>query len=177
MSYFNRNKWWAVAFIALLIMNVASLAAVWLLKDNRPAQHRGPGPGVAEFLTKELRFDSLQQQQLFQLRSAHQRQVMELRSKTREAKDALFELLKEPAVSDTMLAKAAIASSLNDQQLDILTFRHLQKIREICTPVQKEKFDAVIHEVLRSMGPMPPPGPEGHPPPPGDRRGPPPPPQ
>ena len=171
MNYFNRNKWWAIAFIALLIMNVASLAAVWLIKEKRPA----PRPEVAEFLARELGFDSLQKQQLFRLRSEHQQQARELRGKTREAKDALFALLKESSVPDSVLAKAAEASSVNDRQLDILTFRHLQQIRELCTPVQKKRFDEVIHEVLRSMGPPPPPRRDGHPPPPpGEEREPPP---
>ena len=176
MNYFNRNKWWAVAFIALLILNVASLAAVWLLKEKGPANYRGPRPEVAEFLSKELGLDSLQKQQLFLLRSEHQQQAMELRGRTREAKDAFFSLLKDSVVSDSVLIKAAAASSLNDQQMDIVTFRHLQKIRALCTPEQKIKFDAVIHQVLRSMGPMqppPPPGREG-PPHPGDREPPPP---
>ena len=175
MNYFKRSKWWAIAFIVLLIMDVASLAAVWLLKEKRPA----PRPEVAEFLARELGFDSLQKQELFNLRAEHQQQARALRGKTREAKDALFALLKEAFVPDSMLAKAAEASSVNDRQLDILTFRHLQKIRELCTPEQQKKFDAVIHEVLRSMGPpMPPPGREGHPPPPpGEEREPPPPPQ
>ena len=191
MSYFNRNRWWGIAFLLLIIMNIATLATLWVIKDRRPQKHNAGVSGVTDFLVKELGFDSVQKKQLLLLREEHQEKMMEMRGKTRDAKDALFGLLEQPNVADSVVEKAAFASVYNDQQQDLLTFRHFQKIRNLCTPAQKTKFDSIIKEVIRLMGPPPPgnqPGgpppplhgdrhPDGPPPPGADNREPPPPPQ
>ena len=160
MSYFNRNRWWTIAFVLLLMMNLATLATVWLLRDKNTPEARIPGQDVADFLTRELGFDSLQKEKLFALREEHHQQIRDVRDRSRRAKDSLFALLKEPNVADSVAAKAAYASSWYDQQLDLITFHHLQKVRALCTDKQKEKFDNIIYQVLRSMNPMPPPPPQ-----------------
>lgn len=188
MSYFNRNKWWAITILLLVVMNVATLTTLWLLKDRRPGPPADPKSGVVEFLVKELGFDSLQKQKLIALRGEHQNKMRELRRNNRDAKDAFFALLQQPDTPDSVIEKAAIASTVNDKETDILTFKHFQQIRNLCTAAQKKKFDNVIAEVLRMISPPrqgkqqgpPPPRREGDRqdgPPPGedDRRGPPPP--
>jgi hypothetical protein len=166
MSYFNRNKWWAVAFLLLIALNIATLTALWLLKDKRP----GPPPavmqsGVVDFLTKELGFDSLQKQKLVALYKEHQNKMQEVRKGNREAKDAFFSLLQQHDIPDSVIQKAAQASARYDSETDVLTFRHFQQIRNLCTDTQKEKFDGVIKQVLRMIAP-PPPGSQPGPPPP-----------
>src|ERR1700712_5343005 len=95
-TYFNRNRWWAIAFVVLLIMNVVTLASIWVMKEHGP-QHAGPRrPEAAAFLVHELGFDSSQEERLLILRDEHRHKMMELRSKTRNAKDSLFELLQQP---------------------------------------------------------------------------------
>ena len=173
MNYFTKNKWWALAFLLLIILNIATLSALWLLKDKNMGRGPNPQSGAADFLVKELGFDSIQKQQLQKLREAHQQQMMEVRQGNREVKDAFFDLLKQPGIADTTVERAARKSFVYDEQSEILTFRHFQQIRNLCTEGQKKKFDAVIKEVLRMMAP-PKPGMEG--PPPRRRDGPPPPP-
>jgi protein CpxP len=170
MSFFNRNKWWAIAFILLVVMNIATLTTFWLLKQRQDGPGIRPQSGVADFLTNELGFDSLQKQKLIQLRDAHQLEVRELRKGNREVKEAFFELLKQPDISDSVVQASAKKSFQFDVQSELLTFRHFQEIRKLCTDTQKKKFDEIIQEVLRMMAP-PPPGrgrPEGPPPPNGD---------
>ncbi len=187
MSYFNRNKWWVIAFILLITLNIATITAFWLVRDRRPGPPPGAGSGVVDFLVKEIGFDSTQKQKLIQLRSQYQQDIMEARKNNRAAKDAFFALLQQPDISDSALAKAARASTVADQQSDIITFRHFQQIRKLCNETQQKKFDNVLQEVLRMIAPPPPGKQQGLPPrrgegmpdgpPPGgdDRRGPPPP--
>jgi hypothetical protein len=190
MSYFNRNKWWAIAFVLLIAFNVATLIAFWLIRDRRPGPPPAQGSGVVDFLSKELGFDSVQKQKLAHLYELHQAKMKGIRQNNREAKNTFFDLLQQPAIPDSVLQKAANESAKYDSETDMLTFRHFQQVRALCTETQKKKFDSVIKEVLRMIAPpMPPgnqPGPpprrgEGMPdgPPPGgdDRRPPPPPPQ
>jgi protein CpxP len=187
MSYFNRNKWWAIAFLLLIAFNVATLIAFWLIRDR----DRRPGPpmersGVVEFLVKELGFDSVQKQKLAHLHDEHQMKMKEVRRNNREAKNAFFDLLQQHDIPDSTLQKAAKESAKYDAETDMLTFRHFQQVRELCNETQKKKFDAVIQQVLRMIAPPPPgnqpgpppgrgEGPDGPPPGSDDRRPPPPP--
>ncbi len=161
MSYFNRNKWWAIAFLILVALNIATLAAFWILKDKQEVNQPGMRSGAADFLVKELGFDSVQKQQLQSLILEHRMQVAEVRRNNREAKDSFFSLLKEPNIDDATLAVAVRNATQPDQLMEIHTFRHFQKIRALCTDVQKRKFDTIIHEVLRMNAP---PGNGGPPP-------------
>ncbi len=187
MSYFNRNKGWAIAFLLLIFLNIATLTALWLMKDGKPLpflKDKDPKSGVVDFLVKELGFDSLQKQKLISLRDAHQKKVMGLRKMNREAKDAFFDLLQRSDLPDSVIENGAKNAARFDQELDVLTFRHFSEIRNLCNEEQKKKFENVIKQVLRMIGPQqggrqqgpPPPRPEGErpdgpPPHDDDRRG------
>ena len=193
MSYFNRNKGWAIAFLLLIFLNIATLTALWLMKDGKPLpflKDKDPKSGVVDFLVKELGFDSLQKQKLIALRDEHQQKVMALRKMNREAKDAFFDLLQKSDLPDSAIENGAKNAAHFDQELDVLTFRHFRDIRNLCNEEQKKKFENIIRQVLRMIGPPqggrpqdpPPPRGEGErpdrpPPHDDDRRGPPPPPQ
>jgi hypothetical protein len=45
----------------------------------------------------------------------------------------------------------------NQALLETVTFQHFTEVRKICTPEQQKKFDEIIREALRMMGPSPPP--------------------
>ena len=167
MSYFNRVKWWGVALVLLVLINLYTLTSIWLLKKGRPGEGAPPQSGVEDFLVKELGFDSVQKQALIKLRNEHQQQMMKIRRNNRDAKNDFFALLDKEDMTDSMLLKAARASVYFDEQTDILTFRHFQAIKKLCNQSQKQKFDDVIREVLRMMAPEPPGNPQG--PPPGGR--------
>ncbi len=163
MSYFNRNKWWGIAFLVLLALNIATLSAFWLLKDKRNGPPPAQRSGVVDFLVTELGLDSAQSNTLKELNEIHQRDMKEIRRNNREAKNSFFDLLSEPTVTDSVLHLAAENAVKYEVETDMLTFRHFQKIRQLCTDEQKEKFDQVIKQVLRMMAP----------PQPGNRNGPP----
>lgn len=187
MSYFTRNKTWAIVFLLLIALNVATLATFWLVKERRPGPPPVPQSGVVDFLTKELGFDSAQKSELVKLHESHQEKMREVRKHNRDAKDAFFALLQQHDIADSVIEKAAKESAKYDSETDVLTFHHFQQVRNLCNETQKKKFDSVIQQVLRMIGPPQgkPQGPPPHrgedmpdgPPPGDDRRGPPPPPQ
>lgn len=158
MNYLIKMKWLPIVLIALVILNIVTLTAFWVFSRNthKPQPSKG---GAIEFLVKELRLDSVQRGQLKLLRDEHRSESQEIRKLNREAKDAFFDLLQEENVADSILDKAATQSVYYDAELVKATFRHFKKIRAICTPAQKEKFDEIIHEVLRMQA-----APQGPPP-------------
>jgi protein CpxP len=166
---FNRNKWLTVAFLVLVALNIATLAAFWVIKDKKEGPPGGMRSGVTEFLIKELGLDSLQQLRFKELVTEHRNGMQDIRKDLRAAKDSFFDLLKAPSIDDAALAKAAATANIPDQQMEIITFRHFQQVRAICNETQKAKFDQIIHEVLRMNArgnpPPPPPGAREHFPP------------
>jgi Spy/CpxP family protein refolding chaperone len=160
----NKLLVWLVAL--LLVANAASIAMFWLGKAKHPPQPKGT---PQEFLIKELKLDAKQQEQLEVLVKEHRQAAEQLRGKTREAKEAFFDLLKQANVTDSVKQAAAKAVSVNTEELDLLTLNHFQKVRALCTTEQQKKFDEIIHQVTSMMGqPRPPMGPGN------DRQGPPP---
>lgn len=176
MNYFSKNKWIGIALIFLVLLNLGTLTAVWLMFNSRQGPPEKAGSGVVDFIVKELGFDSAQKKQLILLREEHQQKIKRLRRKNRDAKNVFFGLLKDSSISEETLNKAATASAEFDAETDKITFLHFKAIRKICTPDQQKKFDLVIREVLRMIAPPPP---SGHPEasPDGGRRGGPPPPE
>ncbi len=179
MNSGTKNKFLTGLVILLLVANAATITMFWLnRKPKQPPMMKGT---PKEFLVKELELDTKQQQQLETLVNDHRRTAEQLREKTKEAKEQLFDLLKQPGTTDSTKQAAAKAVSVITEELDLLTLNHFQKVRELCNADQQKKFDKIINDVVRMMAqPRPPMGPGQHPqgPPPGgpDGERPPPPP-
>lgn len=174
MSTGTKNKLLTWLVVLLLVANTATIAFFWLNRGKRPAEPKG---SPREFLSKELNFDAKQQEQLKELVAEHRAAAEKIRPEIRKAKEAFFELIKQPGISDSTRLAAAKAVSSQTEALDLLTFDHFKKIRSICTPGQQQQFDNIVQDVIRMLGqprpgngmhrpPPPGEGPPGNPPPP-----------
>lgn len=169
MNNSTNNRWLTIITIFLLTANMVTLAFLWTnhtTNDKKENRMRPPNGQVFQFLTNELKLDSLQQVSYSKLRDEHQAGTKLLRDSIRKIKDAFFDLLQQPNVDENTVQAAAKKASETEQQMELLTFRHFQKVRAICNAEQQKKFDAVIKEVLRQMTPRnnrqgPPPPREG----------------
>lgn len=164
MSALKNNRWLSIATLILLVANIITLTLLWTQNRNHEnARINKPGPGeVFQFLVKELQLDEKQQSAYAELRNQHQASQRQFQDSIRNAKDAMFSLLNQPNVPDSLLQEYSRRATAFDQQMDIITFRHFQQVRALCNPAQQQKFDDVIKEALRRMA-----GPRGHRPPPG----------
>ncbi len=169
MKNFTNNPWLSVVTLLLLTANMVTLALLWTHKGTeRGDRNPPPPPGqVFEFVTNELKLDSTQQEAYKKLRDEHQAGQKPLQDSIRNAKDAFFALLQQGNVPDSMMQAYSKKAGEAEQQLDVLTFKHFQKLRALCNAEQQKKFDTIIQDVLRRMappkhqGPPPPPGREG----------------
>lgn len=178
MNNFTNNRWISVITLVLLTANIATLALLWTNKknDEKPVQHQfARGGQLFEFVNRELNLDTMQQQKYKILREEHQAEVRPLQDSIKKAKDRFFALLHDENVPETTIEEYSRKIGVLEQQRDMITFKHFQKLRALCTKEQQIKFDSIIREILHGMGgPKRPPGP----PPPGmenDNRRPPPP--
>jgi protein CpxP len=145
----NNTKFLKVVIILLLLINISTIAFMWL---NRPQ----PKDNIGDFFAKELHFTDKQKEQFAVLRDEHRELRKSLSEENKEKHDAYFDLLKNAAV-DSVVIKNAISELLKIREKEELgTFTHFQKVRAICDENQKKKFDEIIGEAARMMSPKPP---------------------
>jgi len=185
MKNFTNNPLLSIITLLLLTANIVTLALLWTHKtaekERREMQPPPAGGGgqVFEFVSNKLKLDSAQREAYKKFRDEHQAGQKPLQDSIRKAKDAFFTLLRQANAPDSLIMADSRKTSEAEQQLEILTFRHFQKLRAICNADQQKKFDEIIQDVLRRMAPPrrqgPPPGREGEgpgrdhlPPPPGE---------
>ena len=175
-----------IVILVLVTLNIVTLATIWFHhKQEMEAPERRKRGDAANFLINELGFDSTQKLAYQQLIEQHQKDLHEIREQIKEAKESYFELLADSAVSEATIKSSSLKSAAIEQEIDIETFHHFQKVRALCNPEQKRKFDLIIKDVVKLMGPPmqqglpphrgigdrkdnrpPPPDGEGFPPPP-----------
>jgi periplasmic protein CpxP/Spy len=165
MSNSNNNRWLTIITLLLLTANIVTLALLWTNKkhDSEQPNHLPPPPQqggqVFEFLSRELKLDSIQQEAYKKLRDEHRQQVRPFQDSIGKAKDSFFDLLKQENVTDSMVENSSKKIGNLEQQRDVFTFRHFQKLRTICNATQKIKFDSIIQQALQQMAPPRRPGP------------------
>jgi Spy/CpxP family protein refolding chaperone len=164
MSNTTNNRWFTVIVLSLLTANMVTLALLWINKKPdreffNPPPPPQQGGQVFEFITHELKLDSVQQEAYKKLREEHQSQIRPLQDSIGKAKDSFFDLLKLENVTDSMVENYSKKIGNMEQQRDVFTFRHFQKLRAICNKEQRIKFDSVIQQALKQMAPGRKPGP------------------
>jgi periplasmic protein CpxP/Spy len=174
MKSITNNRWMTAMILLLLTANIVTLVLMWTNRNGnlKPAATAEAKGQVFEFVTAALQLDSAQQQAYKMLRTEHQQGQRSLQDSIRKAKDDFFTLLQDASATEPAIQSLSGRVAMAEQQLEIFTFRHFQKLRAICKPEQQKKFDHIIKDVLRRMAPgrrppgPPPPGMEGHLPPP-----------
>ena len=140
----------------LVILNIALVAMVWLKKGE--VREPAPRGDAKDYLVNELSMDKQQVEQFDEMRRGHFDRIRNYRDETRMLKDKLFDGL----MTGRNAATDSIAKRIGELQseIDIETFDHFSKLRAILREDQQKKFDDIIQEVLRTMGPRrgPPPG-------------------
>ena len=74
----------------------------------------------------------------------------------RKLHDSFFDLLNQNDPDSAVIDSMASLIASNRKQIELLTFQHFSEIRKVCTEEQKQKFDQIINDALRMMGPRPP---------------------
>jgi len=162
MNTIIKNKFISTVIIILLLANTVSIVYLWL---NKKKSHDKHGEAPFELLVKKTGMDKTQQEQYRELVHQHRKEVAQIRDNVKKAKESFYELLRENNVSDSILKASAKNVSSEIEQIELINFRHFQKVRAICrSGEQQEKFDEVIREVLEMMSSGP-----GHPPARGER--------
>lgn len=133
------------ALLLLFVLNVVSLGL--LLRMNGPHERPNRPSAAAEFLMHELKFSPVQRNYYQQLIKQHRSKMREIEAERVELRHALFAGI---AQNDTT-ALAGLRQL--EGATELATFQHFQAVRKLATPKQQQRFDQIIQEVMRKMGP------------------------
>ena len=142
----NNSKFLKIVIVLLLLINLSTISFMWL---NRPHKN----DAVRDFFAKELQFTTKQKEQFEALKKEHHEAKEPLKEIDKEKHDAYLELLKNPNVDSLTVKKAVDEIIKVKEKEELAMFYHFQKVRAICDEKQKQKFDEIIKEAARMMGP------------------------
>ena len=106
-----------------------------------------------EIIITKLKLNNEQVKKLEDLKKEHRNLVDSIQFSSKKLHDDYFGQLKNSPI-DTAKANALLVQiSLNQKELDKVTFSHFEKIRAICDNEQKELFNRFIDEIAGSFKP------------------------
>lgn len=153
----ERSKFLTIIIIALLVLNLGTLA--YLFMQNR----RPPGPpirqegGPSAFIIDKLKLDDKQEQAFIVLRDFHRHNMRQKQDSVRMLKETYYKGLETDTPDMAKAAEIETQILQKQKEMDELTFDHFARVRQLCNPDQKQLFDEFIGDILRSMGgPKPP---------------------
>lgn len=159
----ENTKFLKLVIVLLLLTNTGILAFLWMGRHNNKSPMGPPqGRDAFSFLCKELQLDEQQTRQYEELRDEHHQAVENMQHNGRHLRERFFDLLHSSPLDSVQVKQLSDSIAHTQQQIELLTFYHFQKVRAILRPEQQKKFDDVIQDALRMMGP----GAGGPPPPP-----------
>jgi len=152
-----KNKtltYWKVLAFLLLALNI-TLACFLLFRSSEgmpPFMRFGGNPG--QFLSEKLKFSEQQEAVFDKLRGAHHDSMLILHKEGMILRKSFFDgLISNSPVNNKELLAGQIAQ--NQKQIEHLTYRHFEKIKNMCTPGQKIIYNNVIHEVINRLKDQP----------------------
>jgi len=170
----DRSKFLVLAIIFLFVLNLLTLGYLLLGKhapppmqnfDERvePLDRRVDGPGRDKpqkpdgMIISKLKLNETQIKKFEGLKKEHRRQVEDIQFASKKLHDEYYGLLKADPVDSVKANNLLEQISVNQKQLDKVTFEHFSKIKDICDTEQKELFAHFIDEISRSFNRIPPP--------------------
>jgi len=167
----SKNKIFYLLMVVLVIMNLMTIGFLWMYKYNehKPIQQPPLTPPAGKIIIEqELRFSKEQADKFDKLRNEHHNSARKTVDEIAMLKENLFELIKENGGDDTKATVIADEIGNKQKELDLITYNHFKDIRNLCDEKQKEKFDLILQDISKMIGPQnppgQPPGPPIHPP-------------
>ncbi len=159
MRNLSSNKLLTIGSILLIVINIVVLSILWADHHHQgPGGHQPPPSGQdrkpSDLLVRQLGLDSAQQEKFSKLREEHHATQQALLDSMHKAKDEFFELVKQQNITDADLKQKADKAAGFMSMIDMLTIKHFQQVRAICTPDQQKKFDEVIMSAMHGMPKM-----------------------
>lgn len=162
MDIFAEKKFTIWIIVILVILNIITLTFMWLTRNDgmRPmppmpmhgenmGDHQNEGRMI-DFLKSELDLNDEQLNQLIKERDDHFNKVKILLEEIHHNKKQIVEKVFEHTGQDTSVYKLSNDIGVAQAQIEILTYLHFIKVKEILGKDQKEKFKKFINQFFAS---------------------------
>jgi hypothetical protein len=173
MDVFKQNRYLTFIIILLVVLNLATLAMVWLGRPQRSAPPNKPvvpereQARMQQTLKDGLAFSDEQIERYMSLRQKYREEVRWLNDEIRRTKKQMFdEVLRDnpkPELSDSLLA----LTQRKQAEIERLTFQYFLDLKKLCRRNQQDKLKLIVDELF---GGQPSDGGRGNPPAPPDAR-------
>lgn len=156
MNWFSNQRFFGWAVALLVLLNLISLAALW--HSHRRHSHRHnmerssrPPERAERIIAKELSLTKEQKVLFKQLRKEHHAKMKAAHHDIREAKEALFELLKDNNTTNAAVEKRATAIAEIQKEIELNTYHHFSSLKDKLDGEQKKKLNAIFGRVMEHM--------------------------
>ena len=165
MDILTQQKFMKWAIAVLIIINLSTLAFLWLTKpeaieqQEKTVQRDVPARGLIHFLKGELKLNDAQADSILKIRDEQHEKIQPLIQRIHRTKkqlvDGVFENWKQN--NDSLTVEIGKLQS----KIEMLTYIHLSRIKNVLGQGQKENFKKLVGEFfLNDRRP-----PQGGPPP------------
>ncbi len=134
--------------IALILFNIAMVVYLYIFQIPRMSSHCEERGGRGRYLIESLELNEEQEIKFEALRNEHLFLVEPINDEIRKKKNHFFSLIKEEKTDSLAIDSLSKEITELHRRIDIATFFHFKKIREICNSSQQKKFDELIHDGL-----------------------------
>jgi len=142
-----------VLVLVLAALNIGLVTFMWYSQRHE----NGPtGPATSRFLIKELNFSKEQEEKYLELQQQFNTQLEPVKRKERQEHDRFFEVMHANSPDSVAVASMIDSMGRNRGEIEYLTYVHFRQVRALCNMEQRQKFDRIIAETMRKMGPPPP---------------------
>lgn len=141
----NKNKFYIVIIISLIVMNLALLIFLFL---GKPPRHEKP----REIVIHQLNFDKNQIAEYDKLIKKHRHDIMKLDDEIFALKDNLYKNLSTESKANDSLINAI---SNKQVQVESVHYQHLLAIKKLCKPEQLEDYNNLTNEFGKIFSKLP----------------------
>jgi len=169
MDLITKNRFYFWSIIVLVILNILVLATFWAQRLVPRPNHCPPGgkpPSGGHFIMDELGLTPEQASKFQELREVYFKETGSVSNEIRELRKLILDELLASEPDTARVTQLIEGIGENEIKRERLYFDHFLKLKSICRPDQRERFESFMNELMRMIEPPGLHGPRGDRPPP-----------
>lgn len=145
----EKDRFYKLVIIILLVINIATLS-IFFLKGQvlGPNDHTRKKP--SDIIIEELDFNDKQIKEFNFLKVEHQIQMRSLHDSMRLEREKLPDIILQE--NEKMVDSVSTNIARYQKQIEVYTYLHFVKVKNLCNDDQKNQFKSIINDILKMMG-------------------------
>lgn len=131
----------------LLFSNIGVLLYFTVFKNGSHNSSK-PGGGVVEHIKKKLELSDSQTAEYKKLLDEFRDSMKTNGEELRKSKLGFYTLISKPQLEDSLFQQAGKQLAAAQSKMDLLMFRHFQKVRALCNEKQQLRYDSMVVNMM-----------------------------